>query len=318
MDRSETSLATVLLVSRLAADGLDALKTSEYRKICDTFGDPAGLLGQSATDLVSRGSDTEMAERLVRLLDRALAVVFELDRYQESGISTVTEHDSCYPSRLRDRLGSKAPALLHVSGSLELLSLAGVGVVGSRDVTEEGAIVAQEAAERAAALGKPLVSGGARGVDQVAMNAAYQVEGSVIGVLADSLVKTIDRPEVRRAIGNGSTVLCTPYGPKAGFSVGNAMGRNKLIYGLSQLTLVVASDHDSGGTWAGATEALKHGFGQVVVWRGPGEGQGNAVLVERGGIAIDDVGLLESILAQPEVSVEKPPRVVQRSLFSDD
>jgi predicted Rossmann fold nucleotide-binding protein DprA/Smf involved in DNA uptake len=60
------------------------------------------------------------------------------------------------------------------------------------------------------------------------------------------------------------------------------MGRNKLIYALATRTLVVASDLDSGGTWAGATECLKRGFGEVAVWRGEGEGPGNEALVSQG------------------------------------
>lgn len=35
------------------------------------------------------------------------------------------------------------------------------------------------------------------------------------------------------------------------------MGRNKIVCGLSRVTLVVASASGEGGTWAGASEALK-------------------------------------------------------------
>jgi len=42
-------------------------------------------------------------------------------------------------------------------------------------------------------------------------------------------------------------------------SVGGAMGRNKLIYGLADFGVVVSSDHKTGGTWGGAVEALKAG-----------------------------------------------------------
>lgn len=318
MRRSDNSLASVLLVGRLADDEVAPLKASEYRKLCSELGEPAGLLGQTATELESRGADSSLAERVAGLLDRAVAVAFELDRYQEAGIWTMTEHDDLYPEHLRQRLGAKAPVLLHGSGPPELLGQAGIGVVGSRAVSEEGAVVAREAAERAAALGIPLVSGGARGVDQLAMNASYQAGGSVVAVLADALAKTISQTDVRQALLDGNAVMCTPYGPEAGFSVGNAMGRNKIIYGLATVTMVVASDFESGGTWAGATEALRHGLGRVVVWNGPGEGLGNAALIEQGGIAIDDVGLLKAIIDQPEVPIEEPPEVVQEKLFSDN
>jgi hypothetical protein len=65
---------------------------------------------------------------------------------------------------------------------------------------------------------------------------------------------------------------------------------------LSTVTVVVATDEGSGGTWAGATEALKKGISTVLVWRGEGEGPGNAALIARGGIAIDTLSALGGLL----------------------
>ena len=64
------------------------------------------------------------------------------------------------------------------------------------------------------------------------------------------------------------------------------MGRNKLVYTLTETTVVVASDVESGGTWAGATEALKKKLADVAVWLGDGQGPGNEQLVALGGRAI--------------------------------
>ena len=114
------------------------------------------------------------------------------------------------------------------------------------------------------------------------MDAAFEAGGAVLGILAESLSRKLKRPDVRRAVYDGSTVMCTPYSPDAPFSAGNAMGRNKLIYAQAALTVVVASDAETGGTWSGATEALKHGYGPVAVWRGDGEGPGNEPLQQRG------------------------------------
>ncbi|MBL6925545.1 MAG: DNA-protecting protein DprA, partial [Acidimicrobiia bacterium] len=194
MTRSGNSLATALMVSRIAGDGHDTLKASEYWSLpCP----PGDFLGKSADDLVGLGIESSLADRIVDLLDRSVALAFELDRYAEAGIETVTVHDDGYPPRLRERLGKKAPALLHVAGDVDLLSQAGVGVVGSRKVDEDGAQVATAVAERATLLGYPLVSGGARGVDQLAMNAAHQVGGRVVGILADSLTRQIAKAETR-------------------------------------------------------------------------------------------------------------------------
>jgi hypothetical protein len=65
------------------------------------------------------------------------------------------------------------------------------------------------------------------------------------------------------------------------------MGRNKIIYGLSRVTVVVTSAHGEGGTWTGATEAIKKRYGRVAVWVGPGAGPGNAPLVRAGAAPVD-------------------------------
>ena len=297
--RSEDSLATFLLVGRLHSQGVKPLKASEYWKLLDEIPEPGALLGQTETRLVKeRGFSREMSARLVALLDRARVMAFELESLEHTGIWTVTPFDEQFPPRLVDRLGSKAPTLLHGAGDVNLLRSPGIGVVGSRDVSMEGADVARHLATTAVSLGFSLVSGGARGVDQLAMNAAFQSGGRVTGILADSLVRRLSSPDIRMAIHDDRAVMCSPYGPKAPFRAWNAMGRNKLIYALSEITLVVASVPDKGGTWSGATEALKGGFGRVAVWRGPGEGPGNVKLEELG--------------AEPLWSVEELERVIDR------
>ena len=62
------------------------------------------------------------------------------------------------------------------------------------------------------------------------------------------------------------------------------MERNKLLYGLSDAALVVASSADSGGTWAGATEALQLGKVKVFVKSTGVLAPGNPKLMHMGGI----------------------------------
>jgi predicted Rossmann fold nucleotide-binding protein DprA/Smf involved in DNA uptake len=119
-------------------------------------------------------------------------------------------------------------------------------------------------------------------VDRLAMNAGLDARGHIVGVLADSLLRTARDPEVRRAVSDGLVCLCSPYKPTAGFTVANAMGRNKLIYAMSTATLVVECEEGSGGTWAGAAEALRGKTAPVIAWTGPGAAPGNHALVRLG------------------------------------
>lgn len=341
--RCDDSLATILLVSRLCAEGVRPLKASEYWSMVDVIGagppvdaeqgadavqgrgDPLGpgaLLNKGEDQLVrEHGLSEDIAGRIAELAARATAVAFELERLEQSGIRTVTVFDEHYTRQWLDRLRVKAPPLVHAAGALELLDAPGLGVVGSRDVSLEGGEVAKEVARLAARRGLPLVSGGARGVDQLAMDAAFEAGGAIVGILAESLSRKLKRPEVRRAVYDGGTVMCTPYSPDAPFSAGNAMGRNKLIYAQATLTVVVASDDGTGGTWSGATEALKNGYGTVAVWRGDGEGPGNQILQERGALPVSSPEDIEALLdgrdspvPEPTTASANPPE--QRSLFA--
>ena len=309
----DDSLAAILLLSRIGSDEVRPLKASEFWGLCDLVGGPSLLLGADETQLVGEhGLAADLAARIAELLDRATAIAFELERLGQAGISTLTPFDEHYPRRFVERLGSAAPALLYAAGAVDLLGEPGVGVVGSRNVSPDGADVAGASAELAARLGLPLVSGGARGVDQIAMNAAFEAGGAVVGVLAESLVRKLRSPDVRRAIHEGRTIMCTPYNPEAPFSVGNAMGRNRLIYALSALTLVVAGEVGKGGTWSGAVQALKGRFGRVAVWRGPGEGPGNAQLEERGAVPVTSLDELEAAVLEPGERADGEPLEADR------
>lgn len=299
--RNEDSLATILLVSRMQTEGTRPLSATEFWKLRRAVPRPGILLGEGETRLTSdHGLSRELSARIVALLDRARVMAFEMERLEHAGIWTVTPFDEHYPKRLLERLDSQAPALIHAAGAFEGLGHRGVGVVGSRDVSAEGAAAAQDVAAKAVELGFALVSGGARGVDKLAMNAAFQAGGKVVGVLADSLVRQLNNPDVRRAVLEEQVVMCTPFSPKAPFKVWNALGRNKLIYALSEFTLAVAAADGRGGTWSGATEALRRGFGRVGVWRGPGEGSGNPSLHERGAQAIRSIDELEVVIGVKE------------------
>lgn len=283
--RSDASLAALLLTNRLVDVDAKPLTAKEFWPLCREIGDLARLLDGWTDDV----SGVE-ADRIAGLVGASAAVAFELERLERSGLWVISGIDDDYPTRFVERLGDAAPPVLIGAGPTVLLDNGGLGVVGSRDVDEQGAQVARTAARAAAGRGWSLISGGARGVDQLSMHAAEEAGGAVVGFLAEGVHRRLQEVDVRRAISEDRACFCSPFKPDAGFRAGNAMGRNKLIYAAADVTLVVASDLDSGGTWAGATESLRRGFGPVAVWRGEGEGPGNAALTARGATGVDEVG----------------------------
>jgi predicted Rossmann fold nucleotide-binding protein DprA/Smf involved in DNA uptake len=295
----EQDLAALALTSRLVDSATTPLASREFWALCRGT-EPSALHGMSASEIAAELSvPGEYAERIAKLFDRAAGLAIALEKLDHSGIWTITGVGERYPERLRTRLRDSAPVVLHGVGDTSLLDADGVGVVGSRDTSAEGSQVAREIAQGAVKLGLPVVSGAARGVDSDAMNAAFEAGGQVVGVLADALERTVTRRGTRRGVAGGQICLVTSFTPSAPFSVGNAMGRNKVIYAMSRCTIVVTSDHETGGTWAGATEALRNGYGRVVSWTGPGSGAGNSALVQRGAAELSDVNRLGELLPEP-------------------
>lgn len=290
--RADTSLAALLLTQRLVDNPAPPFKAAEFWTFVDVVGDLGRLLGMDVVEMTAVGLTTTTANVVAQRLDSATALAFELETLEQSGVRVLSGLDPEYPARLRDRLGTGAPPVLHVTGSIEVLGGGGLGVVGSRSADSNAIGIAREAAKLAVKQHQSVISGAARGIDEVAMTAALDAGGVMLGVLADSLVRRLRDSETRRALLDGRACLCTPYRPSAGFSVANAMGRNRIVYALSDITFVVIAEDGSGGTWSGALEALRRQHGDVVVWTGPGCGIGNQALVGRGAKAISDLSRL--------------------------
>lgn len=294
---TNASFLSQSLLSRLTPANVRPLSSREYWTLT-SIAPVDELDGLTVEEIGARfGVKRDFAERVRVLLGRGRALALAVEELEHKGFWILTADDERYPARLRERLGDAAPAMLYGVGEGTLLSTDGVGVVGSRDIGPDSAEVAAQIARFAADRGAPVISGGARGVDRKAMNAALEVDGTVVGVLADSLLRTVGEPSVRRAVASGRLCLVTPYSPSSPFSAGNAMGRNKIIYGLARGTVVVRSDLDSGGTWAGAVEAISKKYGDVWSWLGAGAGPGNEALVQRGARALADVDGFDTILS---------------------
>ena len=208
-----------------------------------------------------------------------------LEKWNSAGIWIMTRADADYPERLKAKLGKDAPAVLFGVGNKNLLEAGGIAIVGSRSITDSDRAYAQQVAQSASNEGMNVVSGGAKGVDETAMLGALAVEGTALGVLADSLLKAALSGKWRPFLKGGQLCLLSTYYPEAAFHVGSAMGRNKYIYCLADYGLVVRTDKNKGGTWAGATEALKKQLAPVFV-NPESDAVGNAALIELGAVPL--------------------------------
>lgn len=264
MPLSANTQAILLLTAPLLAGkgsaSPDLLSPSEYKRLAlhlrEIKKQPSDLVSHGAAEVLRECKSVVDEGRLERLLGRGFLLSQVVDRWQTKAIWVVSRADPEYPRHIKFRLKEESPAILYGCGDQTLLNSGGLAVVGSRNVDDELVEYTMALGRLAARAGRAIVSGGARGIDQAAMRGALEAGGRVSGVLADSLEKTAMSREQRNYLIDGQLVLISPYDPGAGFNVGHAMQRNKLIYALADTSLVVNSDEEKGGTWAGATEQL--------------------------------------------------------------
>jgi predicted Rossmann fold nucleotide-binding protein DprA/Smf involved in DNA uptake len=253
-------LLTAPLIVGRSPSTPDLLTPGEYKRLARHLREighqPADLVSPDAGGILHVCQPVIDEARLRRLLERGFLLSQAIERWQARAIWVVSRADAGYPRRLKARLREDAPAVLYGCGDISVLESGGLAVEGSRHVNAVLFDYAMSIGRLAARAGRTLVSGGAKGTDQAAMRGALDAGGRACGVLADSLEKTVLTREHRNWLFEGKLTLISPYDPNAGFNVGNAMQRNKLIYALADASLVVNADVGKGGTWAGAVEQL--------------------------------------------------------------
>jgi predicted Rossmann fold nucleotide-binding protein DprA/Smf involved in DNA uptake len=263
------------------------LSTHEWAKFAYWLKDhdlqPSSLLADQPRRLLSGWTDHGIThDRIEYLLGRGGALGFALEKWERAGLWVLTRSDPEYPECLKVRLGLEAPPVFFGCGNKKLFHKGGIAVVGSRNASSDDLAFATQLGADAASQGFSIVSGGARGVDENAMLGALEHEGTSIGVLADSLLRSATSAKYRNYLMSNDLTLVSPFNPEVGFHVANAMARNRYIYCLADSAVVVAADCNKGGTWNGAIENLRERWVPLWVKSGANPSLGNADLVRRG------------------------------------
>ncbi|WP_405565725.1 DNA-processing protein DprA [Polaribacter sp. Asnod6-C07] len=245
---------------------------------------PENLLTIDLNKLLINWEDRSIdKDRIIALLDRKMALAIKLEKWFKAGIWVINRGDKEYPENLKNNLKDRVPPILFGVGNKELLNKNYIGIVGSRKLSIQDIDNTKYIVKQIVNQNCGVISGGARGVDEHSMVGALSLKGYVLGILADSLLKKSSTKIYRESIVDNRLVLISPYNPEAGFNVGNAMGRNKLIYGTSNATIVIKSE-TKGGTWEGAKENIKNKWVQlwVVNSQDKKQNKGNEAVVNLG------------------------------------
>ena len=150
-----------------------------------------------------------------------------------------------YPALLKEI--KDYPKELYYIGDVKLLNKRCVAVVGSRNTNQYGRSTAVEIAARLAEKNIVIVSGMARGIDTCAHRGALKVKGQTVAVLGCGVdvCYPAENRELKKEIEEKGLVI-SEYTPGTEARTYNFPQRNRIISGLSELTLVVQARNESG------------------------------------------------------------------------
>ena len=289
----QNSMAIIVLCSHLCVgDNVKPFEPAEWttfaQKLLDKKIEPCELLSFSDEDFeVKLDLSMDEAQRITKLIGRSGSITFEIEKYADMGINIMTRADIHYPKALKKKLGKSCPPIFYYAGNPELSDKKCVGFVGSRSIGTNDEVFTAATVSKINAKGFTVVSGGARGVDSLASEISLANGSCSVEYVADSLVSRIKSRAVVSAVINNRLLILSAVNPDSRFFTGFAMMRNKYIYAQSEGTVIIKSDYNKGGTWNGAITNLKQRLCNTFCWNNP-EYEGNAELIKRGAIPIDD------------------------------
>jgi DNA processing protein len=210
-----------------------------------------------------------------KLISQGIEIVHIMEKY-------------AYPKILKENLKKGAPIVIYTKGNADLMNKKSIAIVGSRKCSQKSLDFTDTIAKIAVEKKSVIVSGFAKGIDKQALDAALKYKGQSIIVLPQG-IETYQTKTYYPAIVNGDVLVLSAYHPKAPWSVGLAMDRNKIIYGLAA-EIYAAESSDSGGTWEGVLDGIKRARKIFVRKAAANENNANNILINKGAIPVDDSG----------------------------
>jgi DNA processing protein len=224
-----------------SAAGIGPIRFQKLLQLCGS-----AEAAWSATDfeLVQAGLERRSIGALKRLRQQTTPEQL-LGDLRHQNITPVTLLDLEYPGNLRHV--ADPPPVLFTRGTLCEADALAVALVGTRRATDYGRAIAAQLAHDLSEAGITVVSGLAKGIDTVAHHAAIRAGGRTIAVLGNGL-NQVYPPENRNLATSiiSSGALITEFPPGIPPDAVNFPRRNRIISGLSLVTVIVEAGERSG------------------------------------------------------------------------
>lgn len=229
-------------IATLNAVNLIGSKTA--LKLIEIFGSAENVWKAKLPQFQDAGISSKIIDSFIEFRSKYPDAVEKLVEFcNVKKVKLCTFFDENYPPILKEI--SAAPIVFYYRGEI-VSSVERIAMVGTRDPTNYGALVAKAFGEELAAAGITIVSGAARGIDTIAHKAALKV-GRTVAVLGYG-INRIPRENLNffeEIIESGGVVM-SEFPPNLDGDKGTFPARNRIIAGLSRGVIVVEAGKRSG------------------------------------------------------------------------
>lgn len=154
--------------------------------------------------------------------------------------------NSQYPDALRKI--KNPPKQLYLEGNMELLNKNSIAIIGSRNCSENGKILAKKFAKELVEQGLTIISGMAKGIDSHAHIETLNNKGNTIAVLGNGFNNIFPKENINlyRKIIEANGLIISEYPPNVKAKSEFFLERNRIVSGLSIGILVIEAAYRSG------------------------------------------------------------------------
>ena len=225
------------------------------KKLLEKFGQPGKVLAASLREIASVVGD--LPAQAIDQQRKGVDLDMQLRLIEKYHVRVITQDDSAYPVNLKNIFDP--PLVLFLRGKMIPEDDFSIAIVGTRMATIYGMNIARKISGQLGQRGFTIISGGARGIDTAAHQAALGINARTIAVVGCGLDVVYPKDNTRlfeQIIQRGALI--------SEFTMGtlplrqNFPRRNRIISGLSVGVVIVEAPSRSGALIT-ASSALEQG-----------------------------------------------------------
>ena len=157
----------------------------------------------------------------------------------DSGINVIPFFSQDYPPRLTQILGNTMPPFLYTIGRGSILSEDSIAVLGDKNTSDKGLMIAYYGTKELTRHGIIVISGMAAGIGVTVHRSALENRGTTAAVIPGGIFNLKIPEQLKDSLDPDRIVFVSPFYPSTEFNTFNGYIRNRIICALSKGVFIV-------------------------------------------------------------------------------